>query len=195
MAAAFVFGNGLSRLEVNIELCKNYGKIYGCNAMYRDFTPDVLVATDRPISEAIQNAGIPGKCKFYTRRPIPGAGAIPIPQNYFGFSSGPIAVALACLDRYTTIYLLGFDMGPAGNGKFNNVYADTEFYKRSSAVPTYTGNWVRQLVRLTQEFPKVNFIRVKGPTTADIKELNSAKNLAHLTMADFLNRINNTKEL
>jgi hypothetical protein len=196
MAAAFVFGNGVSRLDVNIELCKNYGKIYGCNGMYREaYKPDVLVATDRPISEAIQMSGYPAENKFYTRRPLDGLGALTVPSNYFGYSSGPIAIALACMDRYKTVYLLGFDMGPGSNGKFNNVYADTEFYKRSSSTPTYTGNWVRQVVRLTQEFPKISFIRVQGSATAEIKELSAAKNLAHMPMTDFLNRINNTKEL
>jgi hypothetical protein len=163
--------------------------------MYREFTPDVLVATDRPISEAIQNSGYALNHKFYTRRPLPGSGGLVIPSNYFGFSSGPVAVALACMDRYPTVYLIGFDMGPNTNGKFNNMYADTEFYKRSSAVPTYTGNWIRQLVRIMQDNPKTSFIRVKGKTTADIKELTAAKNLAHMPIADFINRINNTKEL
>jgi hypothetical protein len=51
-----------------------------------------------------------------------------------GFSSGPNAVGLACRDGYETIYMLGFDLGTT-NGEFNNVYADTEFYKKSIEAP------------------------------------------------------------
>jgi hypothetical protein len=86
-------------------------------------------------------------------------------------------------------------MGPTTTGKFNNIFADTEFYKKSSNPPTYSGNWVRQLLTIAKDFPKCNFFRVKGDTTAEISDLSGAKNLAHMTMADFLNRINNTKEL
>ena len=33
----FILGNGQSRLGVNLEKLKEYGKVYGCNAIYRDF--------------------------------------------------------------------------------------------------------------------------------------------------------------
>ena len=153
------------------------------------------ISTDKPISEHIQHSGYAKSNKFYTRRPLPGLGGLEIPQKYFGFSSGPIAVGLAALHKNPVIYLIGFDLGPDLNGKFNNVYADTEFYKKSNAVPTYTGNWVRQLVTIAKDFPKTSFYRISGKTTADIPELNGVKNLFHMPIADFLNRINNTKEL
>jgi hypothetical protein len=195
MSRAFVLGNGVSRLEVDLNQLKTLGPIYGCNALYREFVPDVLVSTDKPISERIQTEGYPLKNKFYTRRPFPGQGALEIPQEYFGFSSGPIATALAALDKNIAIYILGFDMGPAENGKFNNVYADTEFYKKSSAHPTYSGNWVRQITTVAKNFPKTSFYRIVGPATANIPDLNGIKNLAHMPMEVFLNRINNTKDL
>jgi len=195
MSRAFVLGNGTSRLAIDLNHLKTLGPIYGCNALYREFVPEVLVSTDKPISSRIQDEGYPLKNKFYTRRPVPGLGAHLIPQEYYGFSSGPIAAGLAALDKNIAIYLIGFDMGPNENGKFNNVYADTEFYKKSSAVPTYSGNWIRQLITVTKDFPKASFYRVCGLTTANIPELNGVKNLAHMSMEDFLNRINNTKDL
>ena len=195
MSRAFVLGNGTSRLAVDLNYLKTLGPIYWCNSLYREFVPDVLVSTDKPISTRIQEEGYSLKHKFYTRRPLKGQGAFDVPQEYFGFSSGPIATALAALDKNIAVYLLGFDMGPNENGKFNNVYADTEFYKRSSAVPTYTGNWVRQLVKVAKDFPKVSFYRIVGTTTANIPDLVGVKNLAHVPMEVFLNRINNTKDL
>ena len=47
MKRVFCVGNGESRRNVNLEVLRKFGKIYGCNAMYRDFTPDVLVAVDQ----------------------------------------------------------------------------------------------------------------------------------------------------
>ena len=46
MSTAFIICNGPSRKEINLESLRQYGKIIGCNALYRDFMPDVLVAVD-----------------------------------------------------------------------------------------------------------------------------------------------------
>lgn len=195
MSRAFVLGNGVSRLEVDLNVLKQEGKIYGCNALYRTFVPDVLVSTDTPIATAIQQSGYSVQNRMYTRKPIAGLGAHRVPQPYFGYSSGPIAAALAAIDQNIAVYLVGFDMGPIGYNQFNNVYADTEFYKKSSARPTFSGNWARQLVQIMRDFPKTNFFRVKGATTADILEFSGVPNLVTMPMQDFLNRLNNTKDL
>ena len=195
MSAAFVLGNGVSRLSVDLNQLKPHGRIYGCNALYREFVPDVLISTDKAIAHTIQNSGYAEKHLMYTRKPLPGLGARSVPQSYFGFSSGPIAVGVAAVDRHLAVYLIGFDMGPNANNRFNNVYADTEFYRKSSSLPTYTGNWVRQIVTICRDFPKTSFHRVMGETTAAIPEFNNINNLRHMPMTDFLDRINNTKDL
>ena len=195
MSAAFVLGNGVSRLSVDLNQLKQRGRIYGCNALYREFAPDVLISTDKGISQVIQHSGYAQKHLMYTRKPLPGLGARTVPQSYFGFSSGPIAVGLAALDKHLAIYLVGFDMGPNVSSKFNNVYADTEFYKKSSSLPTFTGNWVRQIVTVCKDFPNASFHRVMGDTTASIPELNNIDNLRNMPMTEFLDRINNTKDL
>lgn len=195
MTFAFVLGNGVSRQLVDLDQLASLGPIYGCNALYRDRVPWVLVSTDRPISEAIQKSGYSAQHRMYTRKPIPGLGAQKIPQDYYGFSSGPIAVALAALDQHSAVYLIGFDMGPVSGDRFNNVYADTEFYKKSSARPTYTGNWIRQIQRVCRDFPHTAFFRVMGPTTAAVSEFKTVQNLVAMPLQDFQNRINSKKDL
>ena len=184
MTVAFVLGNGVSRKGIDLENLRNHGSIYGCNALYRDFVPDVLIATDRPISEQIQHSGYPLKNKFYTRKPIDGLGAHYVPDQYWGYSSGPLAAAIAAADRHMDIYLLGFDMAGINN-RFNNVYADSEFYKRSGANPTYTGNWERQLLKVMQDYPHTNFIRVHGAVTSDVPEFNKHPRYSRQNIGDF----------
>ena len=195
MGPAFVLGNGISRQQIDLNLLKTLGRVYGCNAIYREFEPDVLISLDAPISERIQHEGYSRTHTHYTRKPLPGTGAIRMAQQYFGYSSGPAAVGQAALDGARAIYLIGFDMGPNRTGRFNNIYADTEFYKKSSANPTFTGNWVRQIRQIAKDFPKASFFRVVGDTTADLSDLRAIANMAHMPIADFQNRINNTKEL
>jgi hypothetical protein len=193
--AAFVLGNGISRKHIDVDALLKLGTVYGCNALYRTHTPHALVATDKPISTAIQESGYSAKNKFYTRRPISGLGALAVPKQYFGFSSGPIAAGIAAIDGHRNIYMLGFDMGPTANGLFNNIYASSEFYKAVTANPTFTGNWIKQIIAVTKDHPNCQFIRVCGDTTAVIPELQNIKNITSMVIADFIALINNPQLL
>lgn len=189
MTMAFVLGNGVSRKNIDLTQLRQHGPIYGCNALYREFVPDVLVATDRPIAAAIQQSGYAKTNTFYTRRPIEDLGANPVPKAYFGYSSGPIATAIAAQDGHQQIYMLGFDMGPVENNRFNNIYAGTEFYKSTDSQPTFTGNWVKQLIRIVQDYPNTEFVRVCGQTTAPVPEFYKVANLKSVDIQLFTSQI------
>jgi len=194
MKIAFVLGNGVSRRVVDLADLRLHGKVYGCNALYREFTPDVLVATDKPIAEAIQKSKYAQNNLFYTRKPIAGLGAKSLPKVYQGFSSGPNALALASADQYNKIYLLGFDLG--GNmGFFNNLYADSDFYKKSLDKPTYSGNWIKQIAKICNDFPLITYTRVIGKTSADIENFKTIKNLDHMDIDQFCVMLNSKKGL
>ena len=195
MTIAFVIGNGISRQHVSLPHLKTRGKVYACNAVYRTFQPDVLVATDKPISAAIQQSGYALKHVFYTRRPLSDLGARSLPEQYYGYSSGPNALGLAASDRHHRIYILGFDMGPNSDQQFNNIYADTEFYKKTGSPPTFTGNWIKQVCHIIADFPHTEFVRIVGPTTAQISQLEQHKNLRQMDLSDFMDCINNEKDL
>jgi len=53
----FCIGNGESRAPIDLIRLRPHGKIYGCNALYRDFTPDVLIAVDNGIMHEIYQSG------------------------------------------------------------------------------------------------------------------------------------------
>jgi hypothetical protein len=194
MTTAFVLGNGVSRQQIPLTVLQQLGLVYGCNALFREFTPEVLVATDSPIAKHIQESGYSKAHRFYTRRPDMNSGALRVPNEYFGFSSGPIAVNIAAKDQHNPVYLVGFDMGPTENNQFNNVYAGTQFYKAQGATPTFTGNWIKQICRVLNDHKDTKFIRLCGSTTARIPDLEAVKNLEHLDIATFLDRINNKKD-
>lgn len=191
---AFVLGNGVSRADISIPFLLEHGFVYGCNALYRTDTPTALIATDKPIAEEIQRSGYALRNRFHTRRPLPDLGALPVPEEYFGFSSGPLATGIAARDGQQPIYLLGFDMGPGLDGRFNNLYADTQFYKALGTDPTYAGNWVRQLVRIIKDHPTQQFYRVHGTTTAYVPEFDALSNMSKLTIDEFFSALNKPKD-
>lgn len=192
MTTAFVLGNGNSRKQISIEQLKPHGPIYACNAIYREFTPDVLIATDKPIAEEIQQSGYALKNRFYTRRPLENLGALTLDKRYRGFSSGPNAVAQCCMDGFVKIYMLGFDLGGT-NGQFNNVYANTQFYKKSQDPPTFAGNWINQLAQIAEEYSNRQFIRVTGVESVHTPTLAKLRNVDFITVEQFQNLLNTSK--
>src|SRR6056300_98754 len=121
MTVAFVLGNGRSRLAIDPQQdLVGRGIIYGCNAIYREFMPNVLISTDKLISDKIQELGIPERVKHWTRRPLPDSKSHKIERPYYGMSSGPVAISRAALDGHTHIYFLGFDLG-SPDGLLNNI--------------------------------------------------------------------------
>ena len=50
---AVCLGNGQSRQGLDLQKMKDYATVIGCNALYRDFTPDILVALDSRMSHEI----------------------------------------------------------------------------------------------------------------------------------------------
>jgi len=67
MKRVFCIGNGESRKGFDLETLRKHGTIYGCNALYRDFMPDVLTAVDHGIMHEIYHAGVAQKIPCYFR--------------------------------------------------------------------------------------------------------------------------------
>ena len=163
MKRAFVLGNGRSRLAINCENLKKYGTVYACNAIYRDFLPDHLVAVDvKMVLELVENNvldRVPVYTNFNNRfKDIP---KLNVFQPSKGWSSGPTALWLASNHGYDEIYILGFDyQGLENNKKVNNVYAGTPNYKEEHEPATFYGNWLRQTEMTLKEFAGVKYFRV-----------------------------------
>ena len=70
----FIIGNGESRIGFDLEELRDYGKIYGCNLFYEEFTPDVLIAIDERVMHPTYWSGYPidNVCWFRDWRPMPG---------------------------------------------------------------------------------------------------------------------------
>jgi len=68
---AFILGNGPSRPK-DIEWLNNLeGVTYGCNAIYRDWQPDFLVANDWTMVVEIINSTYSGNCEFTDFEELP----------------------------------------------------------------------------------------------------------------------------
>jgi hypothetical protein len=158
---SFVLGNGNSRKEFNVKHYKQYGNIYGCNAIYRDELVDYLVAVDPPMVQEIIDNKAHLLTKFYTREhrrftEIPNINIIP---KRLGWSSGPTALWLASHNKSSSICLVGFDFQSNIN-TINNIYSGTKNYKPTESPATYFGNWIKQVQLTVRDNPNINYYRL-----------------------------------
>ena len=183
----FVLGNGRSRLYTDPKNFKEHGIIYGCNALYREFEPDHLIAVDVKMVNEIVASGYNKTHSVWTN-PNKGV-STKFNLNFFnphkGWSSGPTALWYASTQGHNEIYILGFDYQGV-EGKFNNVYSDTYNYKKSSDVATYHGNWLSQTEKVIKEFRQIRYYRVIADGAFIPDQLGTQhQNLKHINYHEF----------
>ena len=186
---AFVIGNGTSRSSINLNSLKPFGKIYGCNAIYRDFMPDALVAVDTKMVLELNKAGIQHLVETWTNpnRAYADMTGFNFFQPSKGWSSGPTALWLASdMTSYDTIYILGFDFEGTGT-LVNNIYAGTQNYKSANEKATFYGNWLKQTTITCQNNPQKRYIRVLGESFFTPPELTNLDNVSNMHVKDFKN--------
>ena len=195
---AFVLGNGTSRSTIDLTNLKQHGKIYGCNALYREFDCDYLVAVDEKMINEINSKGYQNEHTVWTNfnRVYKDYKNF----NYFdkskGWSSGPTALWLASQHDYRDIYILGFDYKGLNNGRmFNNIYADTKNYKKSNETATFYGNWLRQTEETIKTHPHIKYHRVITADNFNPPQLNNYRNYKTIFVEDFLKIFQNSEHL
>ena len=188
---AFVLGNGLSRKNISLDYLREWGKIYGCNALYREFRPDFLVAVDAKMIVEICESQWQLQNSVWTN---PNKNMEKFKGlNFFkpsqGWSSGPTALWLATSHQHTTLYILGFDYVGTAEGKLNNLYGSTRNYRNNSDPATYHGNWQRQTGIVIQKNPKNQYIRVvpDSGTGYQAEDFKKYRNYSEMKVSDFRN--------
>jgi len=187
-SVAFVLGNGVSRKGIDLYTLKTQGTVYGCNALYREFSPDYLVAVDVKMVNEICKKKYQLNNEVWTN---PNRSYSKLHGlNFFhpskGWSSGPTALWLASQHGYESIYILGFDYQGLEDGKkFNNVYANSMNYKKSQDSATFFGNWLRQTKTVIKDHPKIRYKRVITADNYCPEELNRFDNFKTICREDF----------
>jgi len=186
---AYVIGNGTSRKNFDLNKLIDRGTIYACNAIYRDFIPNKLIAVDPKMIHEIVNYRIQFETEVWTN--YNKAYEKYVGLHYFeptkGWSSGPTALYKACLDGMQTIYMLGFDyIGLNGGKKVNNIYAGTPNYKGAHEPATYYGNWLRQTETIIREHCDTEFVRVTTTEDYQPNNLNNFKNYKTISYKELI---------
>ena len=189
---AFIIGNGKSREGFDLEQLRQYGDIYGCNALYRDFEPDWLVAIDEVITKEIQESNFP-EDKFIH----------PIYEEQFEHpefnpftrlrsNAGMNAMVEALKHGKRELICLGFDFIINDKLSVSNLYDGTNAYGPSTRTAVHDN--VRRVKYLDWFATKNNVASFKMvlPKTEKLKvhKMNST-NLRGLFIDELLTYLNN----
>jgi hypothetical protein len=166
---AIIIGNGKSRLQFDLNELKTHGVTFGCNGIYRDFSPDYLVAMDILMVKEIIQAKAYMNSVFYTqydnmleqqiiRDRLPINFTQPIQETN---DSGTTCAKLASEFGFTRIFMLGFDY-ISDDQSFNNVYAGTKNYAPEVFHPHENcfQRWESHLRRVVMRNPQCEYYRV-----------------------------------
>ena len=193
---AIAIGNGESRLLFDLTHIVNHRgglfganrlQTYGCNALYRDFTPDFLIASGDKIIEEISASGYCNDNIVYAD----GASILKHPGKFYlipqgiQWDTGSLAAYMACFDGHKKIFLIGYD-NYHFPGIMNNVYKNTNGY--SSITDTQDGTfWTMSLHKIMSTYTDVEFIKVM-PTASEWTppEITALINFRQIGFRDFV---------
>jgi len=189
---ALIIGNGTSRKEFNLNLIYRHRaglrgirrlQTYGCNALYRDYSPDFLVAVGTEIVEEIANSGYCDNHIVYANK----WSIADFPKKFYlipedpSWNAGSLATYLACFDGHKKVYLLGFD-GNDFNGYNYNIYAGTSGYPKLNETITES-IWEKTMKKVFDTYTDVDFVRIASTNTFRMPE--SWKYCVNLRSIDF----------
>lgn len=178
---AVVIGNGISRLDFNLRLCLPWRETtawgeqtewkpalnavkkfntYGCNALYRDYKVDFLVATgDEFLKEIATNEYSANNIVYASKSNLTKYPEkfMYIPQDP-NWNAGAVAAYMAAFDGHKKVYMLGFD-GIDNSTDIYNVYAGTPSYpaKTDTILEDF---WMLSLANVMRTYSDTEFIRV-----------------------------------
>jgi len=118
----FLIGNGKSRKDFDLERLRKVGTIIGCNALYREFTPDLLIAIDAKMLREIKDAEYEGKTLIPSNRAVAVPKAMKWKTDRYNTSGGFAMKLISQVMQPTKCYMLGMD------GYTGNLYDGTKNY-------------------------------------------------------------------
>lgn len=150
----FLIGNGKSRVNFDLERLRSKGTIIGCNALYRDFKPDILVCVDSKLIREVRDSDydLENFCIIPYNRSVTLRTGYKYKTNRFN-TSGCFAMKIISDVMFPEFcYMLGMD------GFTGNIYDATLNYQKKT-LTNFTGV-VSHYLKALQASPETIFVNV-----------------------------------
>ena len=164
---AFIIGNGTSRLEFDLMSIKDAGTMFGCNALYRDYTntipkyvlPHYLVAIDQGITTEIECSDFPSNRVIIPPLEEQWEPAVVNP-NRPRSNAGTNAALEAMKMGHNQLIFIGFDFLQENTTQsISNIYDGTDNYGMDTrARPSDNLGRITYMQWIGKQNPDVSFI-------------------------------------
>lgn len=136
---AHVIGNSKSRKDFDLNLLtgqtggadgvRSVGQTYGCNLLYKDFSPDFLICINKSICADIAETNYAKENIVYSsvKNIMTNEGNFHLYPQLYTANAGTLALRLACADGHKKIFLLG--MTTYNQPDDNIYYGQHDVYK------------------------------------------------------------------
>tara|TARA_B100001245_G_C22814573_1_gene392175 strand:+ start:321 stop:890 length:570 start_codon:yes stop_codon:yes gene_type:complete len=177
-----VVGNGISRKDIDLWQLKEDHIVYGCNAVYREFQPDILFCVDDRICNEIHVSGYSKEHTVITpnKYSCPSATHIKTNNKWKKWNCGALACYYAATQLPNTIYLIGFDIG--GEEGYRNIYEGSLHYRGRGTERHFTveSATTKQLLWTFHSFPDIQFRRIGGVGIHEFKQCKNYRKIEKL---------------
>lgn len=198
---AFVIGNGPSRLKYDLNLLDgqhggvsgimSVGQSYGCNMLFKDFSPTFLICSNQEIcDEIVKTEYCEDNIVYSTRKCIiKNPGKFHLYPHWKQMYAGPAAVRLACADGHKRVFMIGFDFYHEAS---THLYPEMKkSYRPISTPKAINPPLINQLRSIFETYDDVEFYHVQ-PEHANfvehvIDEWNWWHNVKTIGMLQFIN--------
>ena len=186
---AFIICNGESRQGFDLDLLKNKGTSFGCNALYRVWNPDYIVSIDQGITSEIFDSEWPAEKHIvppYIEQFEPKEFNPSQPRSNAGMN----AMIEAIKKGYKQLYVLGMDFVIDEEGyQMSNIFDGTDNYGMETRATM--NDQINRMNYLSWFCRKHNDISFKFVIPRDVKRLRAfdAGNVTGLFYDQLENRL------
>ena len=194
---AHVIGNSKAREGYDLNLLKygqtggkdgvkSVGQTYGCNLLYRDFSPDFLICTNKSICDDIAKNGYGNDNIVFSnvKNILNHSKSFHLYPHFKPAGAGALALRLACADGHKKIFLLG--MTGYTSPDDNIYYQQHEAYKDAN-VQGANDKFVRDCSRIFHTYDDVEFYYVAKYLGLMPEEYNWIPNVKEITKLQYYN--------
>ena len=178
----FIVGNGTSRENFDLNMLREKGTIIGCNALYRDFKPDILTLINTRMIEEVGEYAKENFC-ISLDRSTPRINNVKRWKVAKVNSAGCLAIKLvSLLIRPSKCYMLGMD------GCKGNIYNDSKNYPKD--MRRNLSRMFEYNIRAVSESKKTLFINVNTENNwpEDVAEFMTYDEFKDIIMGYWRNR-------
>jgi hypothetical protein len=187
---AFILGNGSSRKDIDLNTLISKGRIFGCNALYRDFKNyDYLVAIDERMIKELTSAPIDQK-KVIIPKEDKRWESIEYNPSRRRSNAGMNAMEEAIERGHNMLYCFGFDFILNSGDALSNIYKNSKNYEKhtqSNANDNY--NRIKYLMWFINEHKKVKFIFVVPDKIQTRKMFGGSSNIFGIEMSTMISKL------